>query len=744
MSNICENLLTKAQAHHKKGDLKLAQKQYRQIIALEPRHPIALNNLATILIENGDPHAALALLELALEASPGYADGLSNLAICHGMLNDWDNCLNLSIKALSLQPDLISPWLWRSRAEAALGNIDSACHHLEEALLKVASVNIGTIAGDYLKLCSGIGQRDRAAKRLIGLYPNQCEPTKRSILRVLNEGASREARTDLFERCITKAVSMNQNDPFLRYWQAKQSLREGKEKQAILEFMQVVQNAPSHDEAWLELGLILKKQNNLFKAIACTKRAISENPNNKAAWQELIGCLLVNKECREAVRQSSLARKRFSEDPNILLSHCHALLDVGKPRLAQSILDRFLDTSPHTQDPSLLNCKGLALIQQGLYSDAVRIFRQATRSSPADAGIWNNRGMAYGLAGRSRPETSCYKRAIACNPSDPGSHVNLAMALLARHDFARGLEEYEWRLRSNGGSLNVPVQGRVFNNKDEEPTELLVVCEQGLGDTFHFCRYLYDLRHRLPKTKLFLACPEKLKSILSSSFNDIATVIGEDPAYISRCEQPYLPLMSLPYFCGIHPHRSRAPGYYLRIENKIAHKARMIVRDNVRGKGPVIGVNWKGNPETERSNLKGRSMTLEQMNILANAIPTAVFVSLQKGHGSEELDNCSFRDRFIESQEIITRELCFSYTAGICMACDYVVTTDTSLAHLAGAVGQTTKVLLTAKPEWRWRCTSSKSPWYVNAEYFYQRTPGHWLKPIQEVAESIMGGGLPS
>lgn len=131
-------------------------------------------------------------------------------------------------------------------------------------------------------------------------------------------------------------------------------------------------------------------------------------------------------------------------------------------------------------------------------------------------------------------------------------------------------------------------------------------------------------------------------------------------------------------------------------------------------------------------------MNIEDMSILATELPNAVFVALQKGHGIEELENCSFRHRFIPEQDAISQELCFKHAAAFCLACDYVVTTDTGLAHLSGALGQKTKVLLSKRPEWRWRGSGNKAPWYQNTELYFQKTAGNWQEPLYAVAQSIL------
>jgi Flp pilus assembly protein TadD len=741
MADTHAALLAKAQKYHQDRDIKAATKAYLKLTELAPDHPIALNNLGTIYVDCDACSAALPLLRRATEIHPRYVDAVSNLAICYGKLGHWRDCLRWSRKALALQEANPSAWLWLARAEDALGDRKLAIQSLETALRQQDCAGISLIADQYLEFCVELGQQKIAIRHLLEAYPSKREKDRRSILALLHDTFASKHGRNLFYRQVNANLAGSGYQPSLLYWKACNNLSQGDEDVGIQEMMQVVRLDPTHAGAWLKLGLTLKKKKNLPKAIACIRRSIREDQDNISAWQELTDCLIQNREFREAIRQSALARKRFPNNPGILLSHCHALLDGEKPGFAASFLDEHSKRHPNIQDANLLNCAGLALIQKREYKQAIDTFRSATKLARADAGIWSNRGIAYGMARRSRPEVHCYRRAIACNPDDPGSHVNLAMAYLAQQDFSNGLREYEWRLKSNGGSLNAAIRGRTAELGDQ-PEELLIVCEQGLGDTFHFCRYLYDLRHKLPNSTLILACPEKLKAIMGTFLGVVDAVIGCETTDLTNREYQYIPLMSLPYFCEIHPHRSIAPKAYLHIADELRLRIRSVIREHTDQASVVIGLNWRGNPETERSNLRGRSMPLEEMRVLANEIPGAVFVSLQKGTGSEEFDSCSFRHRFIHNQDIISKELCFQHAAAFCMACDYIVTTDTGLAHLSGALGQPTKILLAARPEWRWRGCEVSTPWYANTRAFYQRSPGNWSHPLREAAQQITTEGL--
>ena len=147
-------------------------------------------------------------------------------------------------------------------------------------------------------------------------------------------------------------------------------------------------------------------------------------------------------------------------------------------------------------------------------------------------------------------------------------------------------------------------------------------------------------------------------------------------------------------------------------------------------KGPVIGINWQGNPETEKMFLKGRSLEIEHFHVLTSDSQISL-LSLQKGFGSEQLETCSFRDRFVNCQDQINETWDFLETAAIIANCDLVITSDTYVAHLAGGMGKTTWLLLHKVPDWRWGLEGEKTPWYKSVRMFRQHRDGDWHGVIQ-------------
>ena len=179
---------------------------------------------------------------------------------------------------------------------------------------------------------------------------------------------------------------------------------------------------------------------------------------------------------------------------------------------------------------------------------------------------------------------------------------------------------------------------------------------------------------------------------------------------------------------------------YIHTSKEPTVKWKKILADEQR---PIIGINWQGNPSQERTNSAGRSLSLKTFAPLANKSKTTL-LSLQKGFGSEQLETCSFKDRFVSCQDQINETWDFLETAAIIANCDLIITSDTSVAHLAGGMGKTTWLLLKKVPDWRWGLDGETTFWYPSMRLFRQKERGNWDEVMQRVAEALqqdLGGG---
>ena len=726
--------ISEATRLHRDGQAQHAEKAYRKLLKSGVLTPEIFSNLAALLLDRGITNSALILLQKALQIAPNHPDAIANHAACLGSMGQWEECMNYSLKAIEADSSNPMAHLWRARALSETKGPKHAISALRSSLNNSDVKAPEILERELIDILIETNQH-REATRVISKKA-RTTPT----IHPLGESALKLARATQKTRMLRNILSrahaktpLSAEDEFIL---GELEIERGSESEGILHLLSVVKSRPSHSKAWQSLGTILRRQQNYPKAIACLRRSTSEDPLNIGCWSELVDTMKQANRLSDALNKARQARSLFPSHPQCWLTEAFVLIDMNRTDQAIQLLSRFQSRNKNNEgNVEILNCEGLALLKQRRFNDAISSFRKSLRLSPSDSGLWNNLGMTYGSQGNHKAEILSYQNAIRHNPADPGSHVNLAMAYLAQGDYSNGLKEYEWRLRAKQ-PLNLTISGRIID-KNEKPSELIICTEQGLGDTIHFSRFLADLRLCHPQTYLTLVCPSKLQKLLAHSCKAVDRVLPIEETDLTSSDHLYLPLMSIPHHCGINPKESQVNIPYINIPECARNEAAAKLRRGIPSNSPIIALTWKGNPDTERSNLSGRSMELEKLRILADAIPNAYFVSLQKGSGSEELDHCSFRDRFVPSQPEISEDWCFVNTAGYMLASDQIVSTDTCNAHLAGALGKQSHLLLAKMCEWRWRQAGRTCDWYPNTKQYRQYREGHWEPNILEVAQAI-------
>jgi len=429
--------------------------------------------------------------------------------------------------------------------------------------------------------------------------------------------------------------------------------------------------------------------------------------------------------CRERIAAGEVDATLFSQMAGLCGRR-------GRWQELRQWVERALELEP--DQASAHSHLGVALRQAGDRDGAIASFRRALALAPADAYARSNLGTALQEQGDLEGAQACYRQAIAERPSFAEAHTNLGMLLLLQGHYPEGWQEYEWRHaipRATWGLLARPRSPRWDGTTPlAAGEELLLVAEQGLGDTLQFARYLLPLRRAGLAVRL--CAQPQLHGLLRSS--------GLDPDPLSPTQAaedwngPWLPLLSLPGVLGVtpetpihsEPHLQPDPARIERWRARLAHAPR-----------PLVAIAWQGNPEAEQTTLRGRSLPLESFSPLAQRTDIT-FLSLQKGFGAEQLASCSFRHRFLDIQGEIDQAWDFLDAAAILACCDLVLSSDTALAHLSAGMGAPTWLLLQNLPEWRWGLQGDSSPWYPSLQIFRQSTPGDWTSLLHHVADDFL------
>ncbi|MFL0753689.1 MAG: tetratricopeptide repeat protein [Prochlorococcus sp.] len=369
---------------------------------------------------------------------------------------------------------------------------------------------------------------------------------------------------------------------------------------------------------------------------------------------------------------------------------------------------------------------GTALKENGDLNGAIASFQQALKLKPSYLEAHINLGNALHEQGDLIAGIVCFENALKLKPSYPEAHWNLSLVQLLSGNYAAGWANYDWRhKKKNAQPSTQQWQGEDLRAEEQ----LLVISEQGLGDTIQFMRYIPYLQQKGIDVSF---CPQKELHLLIKAAGIHSNPITPEQAHIIS-NGKWIPLLSLPRYLGVNQQNPIISEPYVTIKSELINRWKEILSKE---RMPIIGINWQGSPNAEKTNQKGRSIPLEAfLPITKNN--NLSFLSLQKGYGSEQLYNCSFRNKFVHCQNQVNDVSDFLETAAIIANCDLIITSDTSIAHLAGSMGKKTWVLLKKIPEWRWGMKSEKTFWYPSMRLFRQIERSNWHEVIERVSLKV-------
>lgn len=374
--------------------------------------------------------------------------------------------------------------------------------------------------------------------------------------------------------------------------------------------------------------------------------------------------------------------------------------------------------------------RGAVLHAQGKPGEALIHYDRALEIQPSLATALNDRGLALRQTGDLAGALESYDAAIALMPDCADFRFGKAMCLLQLGRHQEGWRLYEWRKARILAVAPPPPGALPWRGENPAGKTLLIQAEQGLGDTIQFCRYA-----ALPGAqgaRVVLQVQERLTRLIQTLPFPV-TVIGEE-APPPACDY-HVMLMSLPSRYDTIP--SSVP--YLAAE-----PARIAAwRRKIGAGGLKIGISWQGERKwagKEKSWDIGRSFPLSLFEAIA-AIPNVRLISLQKNDGVEQLNSLppgmkveSLGDDFDSGPQA------FLDTAAVMQSLDLVITADTAVAHLAGALCRPVWLALRHAPDWRWLLAREDSPWYPTMHLFRQTVPGDWRGPFDRMAAALRSG----
>ena len=498
---------------------------------------------------------------------------------------------------------------------------------------------------------------------------------------------------------------------------------------AISSYRKALKLKINYPEAYNNLGIALKEIGQFDKAIDSYRKALSIRPDYPEACNNLGNSLKEIGEIDDAIkfcRKALTLKKNYPEAYNNL---GNILKEKGELDEAICFYKKARSLSPN--NPEVNSNLASAFQDKGDLNAAMNFFKKTLDLNHRSPEIYYNLGNIFQEIGELENAIKSYKKALDLRSNYPEAYKNLSSAQLLNGDYESGWKNYEWRFKTK--EYAIPhAQPKIKLWKGEKliiGEKLLVVSEQGLGDTIQFMRYIPYLNKK--GFDVSFSAQTKLHSLIKASDITLNPLTPEEGTLIA--EGKWISLLSVPQYLGVTPQNPIISKGYIRTTTELKKKWKSLLKIDQR---PLIAINWQGNPNHERRNSVGRSFPLEVFKKVSTLNQVSL-VSLQKGFGSEQLNNCSFRNCFVKCQDQIDNCWDFLETAAIISNCDLVITSDTSVAHLAGGLGKTTWLLLKKVPEWRWGMLSEDTFWYRSIKIFRQRERDNWVELADRVLSDL-------
>jgi tetratricopeptide (TPR) repeat protein len=687
-----------------------------------PSRAASLFALGSTHFESGDNDGALRCFREALLADSNHAESRNALGVVLAARGELESAASEIVTAIALEPGRAEAHYNLGNVRKQQGNLDESAECYRAALaidpgFLQAHVNLGCVLNEQGDPPSALEEYRNA----LALDPTSSLLLKHvgSLCLVLHDD---EGALQAYER----ALRTDPDDPAMCH----------------------------------RAGSLRQSRGDLDEAIQWYRRALSLNPDLAETWSQLGTALVLKKLPEEAYRALENALRIKPDFPEVLNNMGMVMKERGQVEIAEKCF-RMAIRSRSDYSPAYNNL-GTVFLESSRFAEAADQFLEATRLSPDYHLAWNNLGNALSGLGKFHEAKQIYRAVISEDPTIPEVHFNLATALQHEHRFAESVMGYDEALRLRPGyaearlnralvlllkgeleegwrgyecrfSVRDPRRAYVppgpedlrWDGSDIRGKRILVRPEQGFGDTIQFARYIPMLAER--GASILFECPKELCSLFRG-FPGVDTLIE------FRAEPPSLPfdryvqLLSLPGLLGTHTVGSIPwPGPYIQPDPAAVESVRGRFDDGMFN----VGIVWGGNPV--HRNDYNRSCSLNEFLQLLD-LPGVRFFSLQKGKPVSQLDSLPAGVHVVNLEPLLAD---FSMTAAVLAHLDLVIAVDTSVAHLAGAMGRAVWTLLPFRPDWRWLLDRTDSPWYPDMKLFRQSAHGDWAPVFRDVRSNL-------
>jgi tetratricopeptide (TPR) repeat protein len=683
---------------HGAGRLAEAAERYQQAHLADADDPEALLMLGILARQSNQPTAAIELTMQAVHLRPRRAHYHLNLGLAYFANGDYEAAENCYRDALLLDGKLAQAWCSLGELAQTRNNstVAEGCYRL------AAAVNPGhwqtaLAHGNLLARQRRYREAEAVFATALALAPDEPELHQAAGAAIAAQGRHTVA-LEHYRRAIARQPNFAE-----AYLMQGNSLFECDNfVAAAISYQQAIRLRPGYTKAICNLGNTLFRLNRIKEAVGCYERALTIDPTLAAIYNNLGNALV---ERLEFERAEGCFRKAL-------------LLDAS--------------------DPKFYNGLGNVLLRRFALGEAEQAYRDALALDPLYAVAHVNLATALMKQGRSQEMYEHYQCGLALNPDSPGARYNLSIADLRAGKFRQGWLGHESRWQFHelhmkprpfavdfGQTPAVPQwRGEAIAGKT-----ILLHAEQGFGDTIQFARYAPLVAKRGARVVLEVQAP--LRRLMSNLPGVDQVVAHGDPlpSFDLHC-----PLMSLPFafdttvetIPDITPYLS-APS------SSIAEAHKRFPNHDQSPKSLRVGIIWAGNPKHRGDGL--RSIHLSALEPLAS-IPGLMLISVQKDAATEQIRKVSerLRSRIIDTGATLND---FADTAALVSTLDLVISVDTAVAHLSGALGVPVWLLVPYLADWRWMENRDDSPWYPTTRIFRQPSPGDWGGVVDQVARTL-------
>jgi tetratricopeptide (TPR) repeat protein len=513
------------------------------------------------------------------------------------------------------------------------------------------------------------------------------QPRNSEILHMLGVLYSDSRNYDAAIQYIKKALRFDPNNSYAYYNLGNTYRNKGELDESIRNFQKAIELNPKFIDAYYNLGIALQDNKQINEAIVCYQEALQLNPSLFYVFYNL----------GNAFKYKGQFDKAIDCYQKVL-------------KLNPSFIPAYINLTSTFRD-------------NGQLDDAVTICQKALVINPSSLETYVNLGTALQDKGQLDEALDCYRKVLNVDSNFAEAHWNMSLVLLTLGNYMEGWKEHEWRWKLKD-YIKCSISKPLWDGYDIQGLTILLYDEQGYGDSIQFIRYVSLVAQR--GARIIVSCKKELKTLFQN-IEEIDKVI----AYGNQLPDfdIYCPLLNLPLVFNTTLENIPAKTPYINVEPELARKWRNKIQlDNSKLK---VGLVW-ATGEGELQKIK--SFPLIIFSKFAK-LSDVTFYSLQKGVAAEQAKNPPKGMKLFDYMGEVND---FADTAAIIESLDLVISADTAVAHLAGALGKPTWIMIPIVPIWQWMLHREDSPWYPTVKLFRQPSSGNWESVIANVQNNLL------